>query len=249
MTTDHDDFSTEETYRTLSAAAVLSLVLGLLSPGLFLWPLLVVLPCLAIATALIALHRISVADAAGRGLALAGLGLGVMCLSSWGGYKLAYDTRLHAQAAPTAELMLKLLGEGDKQNAFLLSKNAKDRPAVAEYFLQPEATRQADAEQAATGSDGSPPQAAPSTPDADLVQFLERPEIQQLIEIGPFESIKRVSSGSIYSSSNRRATLSQTYEVRPEQGPTRRYMITLDRTSVGSAPPVWRVIGVGLDEG
>lgn len=262
MTTDHDDFPADETYRSLSATAVLSLVLGLLSPGLFLWPLLVVLPCLAIVTAFAALRRIAADESAGRGLALVGLGLGVMCLASWGGYKLAYNGRLHAQAAPTAQLILELLGEGDNQNAFLLTKNAKDRGAVADYFRQPTATRQADDDHEGhdheghdheghdhDDSEGShPPGAAPSTPEADLADLLLRPEIKLLVESRPFESVRKVANGSIFYPGANRVALTQTYEVRPAKGPTRRFLITLDRTSAGSGPPVWRVIGVTLDE-
>lgn len=254
MTTDHDDFPADENYRSLSAAAVLSLVLGLLSPGLLLWPLLVVLPCLAIVTATIALRRIAADESAGRGLALTGLGLGVMCLASWGGYKLAHNGRLHAQAAPTAQRMLELLGEGDNQNAFLLTKNAKERAVVADYFRQPEAARQAEHEHEHEhdhdhGSSNGPPQpAAASTPEADLAELLQRPEIKLLVDSRPFESVRRIANGSILYPSAKRVALIQTYEVRPAQGPTRRFRITLDRTSPGAAPPVWRVIGVKTDE-
>lgn len=238
--TQHDDFPADDEYRSLSVAAVLALVLGLLSPAVLVWQLLVVLPCLAVVLAVVALRGIARSGAAGRGLALIGMAVALLSLGAWGGYRTAYRQRVHAQAAPTADLMLELLSEGNTQDAFLLTLGDKERGVLAAHFAGDHSAEQTDDGQFHDGHSHD----GPNSPEQQLEQFLDMAGVEALVASAPFEGWTIVSRGPVVPRPGGRLAIAQTYEVRPAAGPARRYAVGLEGPSNAAAPPVWRVIGV-----
>jgi hypothetical protein len=118
-------------YRTMSALAIISLVFGLLSPLCFVSPLLMVIPLLGAAFAIVALRRIEASDGglAGRWAALAAL---VLC-SATAVASISHDrvTRhlRSNQAEELARQWIGLLLAGQIEQAFQLTADGARPPA------------------------------------------------------------------------------------------------------------------------
>lgn len=117
-------------YQSLSTAAVMALVLGLLSAAAFFSPLLLVVPFFTIAVALWALARIRSSEGGLQGARLAYCGLALAIV-----FGVASVTRvqvrveiLRRQATEVAERWLSMLGQGQVEEALgLMTSKAKSK--------------------------------------------------------------------------------------------------------------------------
>jgi hypothetical protein len=116
-------------YRAVSSAAVVGLILGLLSPLALVDPLLWLVPAIAIAVSALALRRIARRRPAliGRRAALAGLLLsmllGVAALSDWFGYRWF----VRCEAVRFADLWFVQLADDQPQRAYQLTLGPRAR--------------------------------------------------------------------------------------------------------------------------
>lgn len=135
-----DDQADLEGYRQLSTLAIVSLVLGLLSPVALFGGVLFVAPLLAIVLGFSALGWIGALPEArsGRSLALWGVGLAVGCLSMAIVKPLAITQILIGQSRPTAEVWLEQLRTGNLTAAeAITTKPGKSRPTLYEPQNKP----------------------------------------------------------------------------------------------------------------
>jgi hypothetical protein len=158
--------SADTAYHSVSALAIVSLVIGLLSPLAFVHPLLWALPIAGIALAWAAIARIDRSEGAliGRRAAIVGLAVSLFC--GLGAVTQATSRRLWLayRAERVAERFLELLREGKKYEAHQLWT----RP---QYRFLP-------------GGDYKALYADNSAADEDYKQFLKREVISDLLALG-----------------------------------------------------------------
>lgn len=128
-----DDVESLGDYRTLSVLALVSLVIGLLSPLAFAAPLARAIPLIGIGVALVALRRIAVSGGvlAGRWAATSGLALSVASLLAVLSYGQVMRLLQVRQAEEFGRSWLATLQAGDTQRAFrLTSQGAQPEPPM-----------------------------------------------------------------------------------------------------------------------
>jgi hypothetical protein len=110
-------------YRSPSALAVASLLVGLCSPVYVLGSLLVVVPLVGIALALLALRRIADSDGAlfGRSLAVVGLVLSITSAAAVVSYSMVTRQLRSAQAVDVGKEWISLVLAGDTVSAYQLA--------------------------------------------------------------------------------------------------------------------------------
>jgi hypothetical protein len=167
----HDDGPEQSSdYRSLSALAVLSLVIGLASPLCFGAPLLMIIPVAGIAVSLVALRQISASDGAlaGRWAAITGLVLSVVFLCAPTARATAIRLLRTSQAEAFGRDWLSALVSGKTDYAFRLTSDSTRPPA------QPEPGRTTPPPNAFDTFKGLPIVAALSTAGADSdIRFIE----------------------------------------------------------------------------
>jgi hypothetical protein len=179
-------------YRTMSALAIVALIFGLAAPLCFWAPLLMVIPLVGTALAIIALRRIAVSDGAltGQGVAFAALAL---CLAS-AAASISHDrvTRyLRAnQAEELARQWIGLLTAGRTQAAFDLTVEGS-RPPVP------------------PGPGEPPPKEAP------IEAFTKAPIVQALVAAGPDSTVRFERTSSYSPLSSGQVVVEQEYSVNP----------------------------------
>jgi hypothetical protein len=162
----------DESYRTVSAGAVLALVLGLFSAVAFAHPLLLALPLVAIGLAIAALVRIAQrpGELIGRKAALIGLAAAVLFGCAAISYSFAREAWLVSRSRQAAEHFFSLLAAGKTHAAHQMtlmprSRLPTDSDHAAAYANNPEGAEQFDKfvsgdaiERIRRGVEGSPPQ-------------------------------------------------------------------------------------------
>jgi hypothetical protein len=136
-------------YHSISRAAILSVFLGLLSGLALMHPLLVPIPLIAIATALIGLRniRLSRGELIGRRIAIVGLCLATFFLGWSVSWNFSRQRMIELQAATVAEGWLDLLAAGKLNQAHQLTQSADRRvldEAVRDAMYAAEAEAVAD---------------------------------------------------------------------------------------------------------
>lgn len=127
----HVDDSEQSTYRTLSVAAVIGLILGLASPLCFGAPLLYIVPLAGIIVSVVALVRIAANSSVltGRWAATAGLILSVAFAVAPVSREFVIRTVRVGQAKEFAQDWLTLITTGKSQEAFRLTVDSTRGPA------------------------------------------------------------------------------------------------------------------------
>ncbi len=117
------------TYRPVSIAAIMALVLGLLSPLATFWSILWLLPLLGVLVSAVALRGIRRSDGtlAGRGLAVAGLILSLVVGSMVIAGEFTRNRLLVAQGTPWGIKWCELLLEGRTEEALELQQGPSTR--------------------------------------------------------------------------------------------------------------------------
>lgn len=140
-----DDDSLE--YRSFEPLAIVSIMLGLVSPVAVYQPLLSVLPIFGLLTAAVALGKIGDGQSrTGRGLAIAGLVLSTFFLAVPLARYSSAQWMLRQQAVPVATEFLERLRAGQPQQAMLLQMAPDYRPPIDDglwsYYRNDQAARQ-----------------------------------------------------------------------------------------------------------
>jgi hypothetical protein len=134
-TTFHADNGQElEEYRSLSLLALVSLIVGLAAPLCFAAPLMMVLPLVGTALALVALRHVASSEGrlAGRGAALSGLALCLISLLAVVSYSQVTRLLRERQAKQFGLAWIESLLAGDTQRAFrLTTTGTRLRPSSA----------------------------------------------------------------------------------------------------------------------
>jgi hypothetical protein len=125
-----DDAQQVAEYRTLSALAIVSLIVGLAAPLCFAWPLLLAIPLIGVAVSVVAIRRIDSSDGAlvGRWAATAGLALCVASGTAVVSRDLVTRSLRTGQAEHVGRQWIQLLVAGDIEKAFRLTVAANQRP-------------------------------------------------------------------------------------------------------------------------
>jgi hypothetical protein len=179
-------------YRTMSALAIVSLLFGLAAPLCFWAPLLMAIPLVGAALALIALRRIAVRDGAltGRGVALTALAL---CLFS-AAASISHDrvTRhlFSNQAEELARQWIELLLNGKTQVAFGLTVDGTRPPAP-------------------------PGPGEPAPKETPIQAFTNAPSVQALVAAGPDSTVRFERTLSYSPLSSGQVVIEQEYSVNP----------------------------------
>jgi hypothetical protein len=255
--TDHapgrDTTEWDPTYRSLSAMAVVALLFGLLSPVVAFGSLLVAAPCAAIALGVLALRRIAHSDGAltGRGLALSGLSLGVLCLCAWIAQGQTSRLLTHAQAVPVAEAWFDHIAQGKVESAFLLTLPREERGPMAEFLNSPEHRNAAAPDGDSLTGDSSIADPA-SDPESQLRRFRESPAVASLLGEGRIAGNRLVGRGAVVDDGRGRTFVTQQYDVEiKDQGP-RGYSLVMQRVALPPLPgqsqatTFWRVADIQL---
>jgi hypothetical protein len=124
-----DDTDEVVGYRTVSALAVVGMIIGLASPLCLAWPLLYWIPLLGAVICILAMRRIEASDGAvtGRGMATLGLVLCVLCGAAAVSRSLVTRTIRTAQAEDFGRDWIELLLAGDNEKAFRLTVEGNRR--------------------------------------------------------------------------------------------------------------------------
>jgi hypothetical protein len=218
-------------YRAPSALAVGSLILGVLSPIYVLGSLLIIVPLLGIALALLAFRRIAASDGAlvGRSLAVVGLVLATISASTVVGYSLVTRQLRSAQAAEVGREWISLVLSGDTVSAYQLM-TGNPPPDPNEDF----------------GLAGNP-----------YNRFLESPAVKGLISFGNKASVRDEGVVGYKSGGNGKLVVRRLYTVSAPPGETdakdrpREFSVLLQlyRTDVpGMRGMTWRAIPLEKDE-
>jgi hypothetical protein len=142
-----DDLDSVPTYRPMSTAAVLALVLGLASPLALAWSVLWVIPLVGVLVSAVALRAIRMSEGtlAGRWAALAGLGLSLFIGSCALASHYARDRTVASQGTPWGLMWCELLLEGKAAEALELKQDPMTRRPLGtlkEFYQNNESARQ-----------------------------------------------------------------------------------------------------------
>jgi hypothetical protein len=195
-------------YRSLSVLAVVSLILGLLSPLVLLAPLMLAVALFGAASALVALGRIAASDGmlAGRGAALVGLALCVASMGAMGSRAVVTRQLVLRQANALANEWIEALTTGHPERALALT-------------LESVAVRSAGQPQLA-----SEPHAHDHDHDHDhehehepspLEQFQTNPLVKSLIAAGPQARVHPDGPTTIVLEARGVQTVERVYKVTP----------------------------------
>ena len=194
-----DDLEQVAEYRTVSALAIVSFVLGLASPLCFAAPLFLAIPLFGAAVSIVALRRIAVSDGAlaGRLAAAAGLVLCVGCGAALISRDVVMRTIRVRQAEEFGRNWLALVTSGQTEPAFQLTSEASRPQAPPEP--------------------GMP--AATTTPYDD---FLKQPVIQALAMNGAGSNVRYAETLLYESPASRQFVIRQRFLVSPADAVTRK---------------------------
>jgi hypothetical protein len=183
-------------YRTLSGLAIVSLVIGLVAPVAYAFPVLLAIPLFGIAVSLFALRRIDTSDGAllGRWAAITGLALCVASVCATLGY--AQMSRfLHVrQAEAFARQWITLVSSGRLDEAFQLTV-AGSRP------------------------EPPPTPGAPAPKETPFESFSRNAVIQQLAEVGAGADVRLAETTAYDRIPGQQCYVTQRFTVTPAEGP------------------------------
>jgi hypothetical protein len=188
-----DDVESLGGYRTLSALALVALVVGLASPLCFAAPLALAIPLVGIGLGLIALRRIDRSEGmlAGRGAALVGLALSVASLLGVLTHGQVVRALMVRQAEEFGRNWLAVLQSGETRRAFRLTS---------------------------TGAEPEPPDdplAPPMSKKDPYQEFVENSLVRRLGELGPHGKIELEQTYSYDTTVTGRCWVGQRFIVRP----------------------------------
>jgi hypothetical protein len=188
----HADDLDVASYRTLSGLAIVSLVIGLVAPLCFAFPVLFAIPLFGIGVALVTLRRIDQSEGAlaGRGAAVVGLALCVASLAATLAH--AQMTRfLHVrQAEDFARQWMELVSGGKLEQAFNWTATGA-RPAPG------------------------PEPGAPEPKETPLESFMHNPVIEQLVATGAGAEVRLAETASYEPLSGDQCIVRQRFIVVP----------------------------------
>lgn len=218
-------------YRTLSVLAIVSLVLGLVSPLCLLAPLLLTIAFFGAATSIMALRRVASSGGllAGRGVALAALVLSVASLGAFYGRDLATRQLLFHQAKTVALQWFELVQSGQTKQALELTV------------------------QRAPVTPNTGPEEAAEKPDLEsitLAHFREDPLVQTLSTVGKQATVRWRQNLSLAVERQGVGTVEQVYTITPADPEHAAFeaRLTLQRSSKnGRSTPAWLISDYGLD--
>ncbi|MCA9241964.1 MAG: DUF4190 domain-containing protein [Planctomycetales bacterium] len=238
----HDASELDDAYQSLSPLAVASLLLSLAAPAVFVWPLLLIVPCAAAVLALIAMGKIARSDGVltGRGLALAAIAISVFCVAGWLAGEQTYARLMNGRAAPVAEAWLERMKEQDARAAFLMTLDPPTRAAAIAHLRSDE--------QAQGRQEGSPGGVQEGDFDAKIEDFRQAYTARKLLSDQPIESFRLVSRGDVLSASAYSVVVFQTWEVRFQGGANQTYVLRLECRFQKQGPPFWRLIAADPSE-
>jgi hypothetical protein len=218
-------------YRTLSVLAVISAVLGLMSPLGLLAPLLLAIAFFGAAASLIALRRMAASDGllAGRGMALLGLALCVASIGAVSSRAIVTRHVLFHQVETVAVKWFDLLQSGQAEQAFALTSGHLSVVPAAES-------------KEATGEDDSQSHA--------MELFLENPLVRAVTAVGGKAKVRCVRNLAIDVDHRGLGTVQQLYTVLPGQPGKDSFEAKLTlRRAWGSVPdrPVWLITSYELE--
>jgi hypothetical protein len=216
-------------YRSVSGAAIVGLVLSLLSPLALIRPILVGIPIAAGIVCVVALLRIRAAGGNRIGTTPAMIGLGLACLfaAAAPAQIIAYNRALHARARPIAQAWLELLQRREPHMAHQLTKPDLTRQALTDslwsYYARDEAAGR------------------------ELQEFVENPAVKLLLTLGddaqirfyePYAVIRMTSSSHLVTQH-----FAVTYED-PAAGRTSFFVaVELERRDPGTGSgEQWRIL-------
>lgn len=153
-------------YQAVSGLAVVGCLLGLLAAGALIWPLLWVVPPLAIVVNLIAIVRINRQPSVlvGKKFALVGLALAVFLTAMVPADKIAYDVAIRRQARHFASIWFDCLRDDKAIESYQLTLDPRYRRPLSELDAQ---VRVPDSE-----------------PRKGLQEYLEQSEVRCLLALG-----------------------------------------------------------------
>jgi hypothetical protein len=216
-------------YHSISALAVVSLIVGIAAPLCLFAPLLWAVPLFGAALAIVALRRVAVSDGVmiGRRAALVGLVLciGSLCAAS---SRTVFVRYLHTrQAAATGSRWIGLLQAGQIQQAFDLTTTSTQAPS---------------------------PREGEHAPEEDLVtQFAATPDVQALVQIGQKADVRFERNLSYTPGGLGTCVVEQRYLVTPDDGQADRAAMAVRLTlQLGRVPGEtwlqWLVVSCHRDE-
>lgn len=234
----HDASELDDAYQSLAPLAVAALLISLASPAVLVWPLLLVVPCAAVALALVAMGKIARSDGAltGRGLALTAVAISVFSVAAWAAREQTYTRLMNARAEPVVTAWFGKLQEQDEQAAFLLTLDPPTRSAAIAYLQTRELEKNRGEE--------SPPGAVTDEGnfEAKINDFHQVYTDRQLLTESAIESFELLRPGAVLSAGPRSEVVFQTWRVRFEGGASRDYEVRLEYRTERREPPSWRII-------
>ena len=218
-------------YRSVSALAVVALLLGLASPLCVIAPLLMVIPIVGAVVSFLALRQISESGGAlvGRGAAIAGL---VLCVVS--GVAAVSRTKVTEylrtqQAEVVAQQWFELLQSGEKEPAFRLTVRGASPPPPA--------------------SPDTPPDAPAEDP---LAEFLHDPVVEAIQSAGQSATVQLVENIDYAAEPRGQYFVRQRFLVTPPKaasGEPFDVTLTLQRARVsGERAMRWLVAAYGSED-
>lgn len=242
-----EEFQQEQQYQSLCVSAIISLVLGILSPLVLLGAVLALAPAGAILMATHSLSRIRQSDGAlaGRTMALAGLALGVGSLSMWAAQQQVAYYLEHRRAGEVAERFFHRLASGELPQAYLMTLNAEDRGAMRTYFAENPVTDRLHehaphGDTPAHASHALPPGQA--SPTDRWFDFRELPAVRDLAEGPAIESIALTRRAAIEPRGPGRKQLSQSYQITRDKARPLTLDVVIEAARQADGATAYRVI-------
>jgi hypothetical protein len=212
------------TYRTISAVAIIGLLLGIAAPLCLAAPLLLAIPLFGIAVTLLAVARVAASEGTmiGRRAALIGLGLCVGSLFMYGSRELVARQMISRQAREVALEWIKQLQAGNVAEAFGLSSASTSQPEPPPPRNFP-------------GADETPPDPA--------TVFRNNPVVRFLTSVGTAAKVHYVRDIKLQRLTRGQAYIQQQYDVsQPNSDREVSLKIMLERLSSGrQTPAAWTV--------
>jgi hypothetical protein len=217
-------------YRSLTPAAVVGLILGLLAPVAFLSPLLVAVPLAGLVFSLMALRQISTSEGAviGRPAAMAGLILSTICAAAIPAQAVGMRWLANRQAQPFALEWFRLLAEQHPQEAIEMTVAPEGRqvpgPSLINYYSSDETAHQR------------------------LQDFVSDRWIRTLLALGDKAKVRFYKDAGFVRLSSGRGQVLQFYAVTfresPDDEPTTFFMqLQLEKSrSTATSPGGWRLV-------
>jgi hypothetical protein len=222
-------------YRSVSGAAVVALILGILSPAAFVDPVVWGIPIAGALTGAFALFRIrrNPTTLVGRKAALVGLWLSVCFAIAAPTERFYYRYCIRAEAKQYAALWFELLADGRPERAFQLTVDPKNRQPLDdrldEHYRKDPKQRKMLAQMVAPAPKGEKPSA-----------------VRTLLALGKSAETRYVDTVSQISEEGMeilQLRYAVTYADESGQKKTFLLLVALVRRAVGDAPATWTIRG------